>query len=143
MIAESSVFDGPSNNMLRGYEIRASSGADTQGYIFTDGENIYNGGYQSSNNLFVFDPGDTVTNDLAGNPVSRPTIPYDISAVKMETSLVQAYCEDNAGVNGANIIDPTSSSTGSTLNFFPIANDTTVMVDEDSSVDVELSLIHI
>ncbi len=98
ILAESSVFEDPNAGLYGELAGPASlPGLPVQGYIFTDGQNIFLRG--SSQNSFVIDPDDTNT-----SPVSRPVPPYSYS--KMDSSQVRNYVISNAGVNGNNIVYP-------------------------------------
>ncbi len=95
LIAESSVYDD--NNIgLAGdtVDVDTPTPMKIQGYVFTDGQNIFLG--QSGKNKFVFEPGSSPSAN-----VKQPTIPYSYN--KLKTSTVRKYVIDNAGVNGANI----------------------------------------
>lgn len=94
LLAESSVYED-NNDGLAGLlaRVQTPSPFTVQGYVFTDGDNIF---LRGSPNNFVFDPGDSVPGG-----VQRPVPPY--SYPKMESSRVRNYVERNAGVNGDNI----------------------------------------
>ncbi len=94
LLAESSVYEDQNDGLAGLFDqVQTPSPFDSQGYVFTDGENIF---LRGSPNNFVFRPGDRVTGG-----VERPSPPY--SYPKMDARRVKEYVERNAGVNGANI----------------------------------------
>ncbi len=97
VLAESSVFEDDGIGLF-GHLAGPSNlpGLPVQGYVFTDGLNVYIG---SGENDFVIGP-----DDPNFSPVSRPAAPYTYT--KMNASQVKAYVLENAGVNGANIQFP-------------------------------------
>jgi len=101
ILVESSVFDDDSVGLYGDLSGDPSiPGLPVQGYVFTDGLNVFERG--SGQNEFVIDP-----SDPNKSPVSRPSAPY--SYKKIPTARVKAYVQKNAGVNGANIVFPSSN----------------------------------
>ncbi len=103
ILVESSVFENTSIGLI-GQAASTSALAtpgnpkgNIQGYVFTDGLNIFEGG--SSRGPAVIGPDD---NNNSGEPRLVPPYQYP----KMPAAQVKAYVLENAGVHGANIIYP-------------------------------------